>query len=151
MNEWVKFFLGGGVLLSIVEGIKALISWAIKRKAQKADRAEEKAEKKTEERIAAMEARIQTLEDNDKEILSLTEALVEAQRYVLYDRIRYLGQKYIAEGEVDMEDRRILHLLHAVYHGDETHRGCGGNGDLNLLMQAVDKLPLKMPKKNGMR
>lgn len=145
--EWLKFFLGGGVLLSIVEGIKALIGWAIKRKAQKEDHAEEKAEKKTEERITAVEGRIQILESNDKEILSLIEALVEAQRYVLYDRIRFLGQKYIAAGEVDMEDRRILHLLHAVYHGDETHRGCGGNGDLTLLMQDVDKLPLKMPSK----
>lgn len=146
MNEWVKFFLGGGVLLSIVEGIKALIGWAIRRKAQKEDKAEEKAEKKTEERISVMDSRVQILESNDKEILSLIEALVEAQRYILYDRIRFLGQKYIAAGEVDMEDRRILHLLHAVYHGDETHRGCGGNGDLKLLMEAVDKLPLKMPK-----
>ena len=144
MSEGWQFFLGGGVLLSIVEGIKALIGWFIRRKAQKEDRAEEREELKTEERISAMEARIETLEVSNKEILELAEALVEAQRYVLYDRIRYLGQKYLAAGEVDMEDRRILHLLHAVYHGDETHRGCGGNGDLDLLMKSVDKLPLKM-------
>ena len=144
MSEGWQFFLEGGVLLSIVEGIKALISWAIRRKAHKEDRAEKREELKTEERISSMEARIETLEESNKEILELAEALVEAQRYVLYDRIRYLGQKYLAAGEVDMEDRRILHLLHAVYHGDETHRGCGGNGDLDLLMKAVDKLPLKM-------
>lgn len=144
MSEGWQFFLGGGVLLSIVEGIKALIGWAIRRKAQKEDKAEEREEQKTEERISAMEARLGTLEANDRESLSLIEALVEAQRYILYDRIRYLGKKYIAAGEVDMEDRRMLHLLHAVYHGDETHRGCGGNGDLDLLMKSVDKLPLKM-------
>ena len=68
MNEWVKFFLGGGVLLSIVEGVKALISWGIRRKAQKEDHAEEKAEKKTEERITVMEGRIQILENNFKSL-----------------------------------------------------------------------------------
>lgn len=73
-----------------------------------------------------------------KEIEAKTDAQSEAIRYILYDRIRYLGQAYIAEKEVDFDDRRILRDMHSSYHN-----GLGGNGDLDKLMEAVDALPLK--------
>ena len=60
-------------------------------------------------------------------------------KWVLYDRIRHLGQAYIKEGAVDFDDRRILHEMHNSYHN-----GLNGNGDLDALMDAVDKLPLKV-------
>ena len=59
-------------------------------------------------------------------------------KWVMYDRIRYLGRAYIKEGKIDIDDRRILHEMHNSYHS-----GLGGNGDLDLLMSQVDKLPLK--------
>lgn len=65
-------------------------------------------------------------------------ALKEGLKWVLYDRIRYLGQKYCAEGKIDFDDRRILHLMH-----DNYHNGLGGNGDLDALMKQVDRLQLK--------
>ena len=73
-----------------------------------------------------------------KEIEAKLDAQTEANRFILYDRIRYLGQAYIAEKEVDFDDRRILRNMHNSYHN-----GLGGNGDLDKLMEAVDALPLK--------
>ena len=70
----------------------------------------------------------------DKDI----EALKAGLKWVLYDRIRHLGQKYINDGLVDFDDRRILNEMHKSYHD-----GLGGNGDLDVLMQQVNALPLK--------
>ena len=68
-------------------------------------------------------------------------ALINADRYIMFDRIRYLGQKYVAEKEVDFDDRRILNRMHDVYHNE-----LGGNGDLDKLMKAVNTLPLKQER-----
>lgn len=70
----------------------------------------------------------------DKDLQALRDGL----KWVLYDRVRYLGQKYICEGAVDFDDRRILNLMHKSYHD-----GLGGNGDLDVIMKAVNALPLK--------
>lgn len=67
-----------------------------------------------------------------------TEALKAGLKWVLYDRIRFLGQKYITDKKVDFDDRRILNEMHSCYHN-----GLGGNGDLDVLMHEVNALPLK--------
>ncbi len=61
-----------------------------------------------------------------------------ALKWVLYDRIRFLGQAFLREGEIDFDDRRLLNEMHRCYHD-----GLGGNGDLNVLMEAVNNLPLR--------
>lgn len=68
-------------------------------------------------------------------------AIKAGVKWLLYDRIRYLGMKYIEKGEVDFDDRRILRQMHDVYHN-----GLDGNGDLNNIMQQVDLLPLSGSK-----
>lgn len=65
-------------------------------------------------------------------------ALKTALKWVMYDRIRYLGQTYIAAKKIDFDDRRILNEMHNCYHN-----GLGGNGDLDTLMKEVNSLPLK--------
>jgi hypothetical protein len=65
-------------------------------------------------------------------------ALKTALKWVMYDRIRYLGQVYIGAKEIDFDDRRILNEMHHCYHN-----GLGGNGDLDTLMKEVNALPLK--------
>lgn len=65
-------------------------------------------------------------------------ALCESQKIVMLDRIRYLGQKYIEAGEIDFDDRRILNAMH-----DSYHNGLGGNGDADVVMSEVNKLPLR--------
>lgn len=71
-------------------------------------------------------------------------ALTEGVRWILFDRIKYLGFSYMRQGTVDFDDRRILREMHKVYHV-----GLGGNGDLDQIMSAVDKLPLSENKKGG--
>lgn len=61
-----------------------------------------------------------------------------ALKWVMYDRIRYLGTCYLHDGSIDIDDRRILGEMHRSYHD-----GLGGNGDLDKLMEAVNSLPLK--------
>ena len=70
----------------------------------------------------------------DKDLMALKAGL----KWVLYDRIRFLGQKHINDGSVDFDDRRILNEMHKSYHD-----GLSGNGDLDVLMREVNALPLK--------
>ncbi len=75
---------------------------------------------------------------HDEELAALRDGL----KWVLYDRIRHLGQHYIADGSVDFDDRRILNQMHKSYHD-----GLGGNGDLDNIMAEVNRLPLESAKK----
>ncbi len=75
--------------------------------------------------------------ENKAEQDKLIECLVDGMKWILYDKIKYLGLNYIKEGSVDFDDRRILHEMHKVYHGLK------GNGDLDLIMNGVDELNLK--------
>ena len=76
--------------------------------------------------------------DNEDSESMDVKALKVGLKWVIYDRIRYLGQNYIAAKKVDFDDRRILNEMHKCYHD-----GLGGNGDLDNLMNAVNALPLK--------
>ena len=64
-------------------------------------------------------------------------AMCKALRYLLLDKILFLGTKYIEVGTVDFDDRRRLNQMHEVYHD-----GLLGNGDADNIMLAVNKLPL---------
>lgn len=67
------------------------------------------------------------------------DAVAEGVKYMLYDRILYLGKGHIKDGEVTFDNRRILNAMHKVYHS-----GLGGNGDLDSVMNEVNELPLKI-------
>jgi len=56
-------------------------------------------------------------------------------RQLLYDKIKYLGRKYIAAGEVSEEDLEDLIDMHKIYHDD-----LDGNGYLDHIMTEVKKL-----------
>ena len=123
LKDFLLIFFSGGMGVAVVNGIFKLIELRKARKAQIEDR---------------------TIENDAKwrkEIETKVNALVESQKYLLYDRIRYLGQYYIGEKEIDIDDRKILKQMHHSYH-----EGLGGNGDLDLLMKQVDGLPLKIKK-----
>ena len=113
--------LTGGFAVSLVNLVRDIIMWKKNRKAAK----EDKEEQNIEERLKAIE--------------NTTTTLASANKYILYDRIRFLGQAYIKDGEIDFDDRRILNDMHDVYHN-----GLGGNGDLDNLMKEVNALPLNL-------
>lgn len=120
MPDLIISILTGSVMVAVIEGVREYLAWRRKRKAEKEDR--------------------QELDDAKwrKEVNDSLAALKDANKWVLYDRIRYLGQAYIADGEIDFDDRRILNNMHGVYHN-----GLGANGDLDGLMKEVNRLPLK--------
>jgi len=123
MEPWFAMLtciLSSGVLVAVIEGIKEAFRFRRERKAKKEDDDSQNAE----ERLETIERKM--------------DAQTEALKFVLYDRIRYLGQAYIAETEIDFDDRRILNDMHRSYHN-----GLGGNGDLDVLMREVNSLPLK--------
>jgi len=119
-NALAIAILSSGALVTIIEGIKDFFRHRRERK----EKAVDEKKQNVEERLEAIEKK--------------TDAQTEALKYVLYDRIRYLALAYIAEREIDFDDRRILNDMHRSYHN-----GLGGNGDLDVLMNEVNSLPLK--------
>jgi len=136
MTEIIIGFVSGGALsaliTAVVKSITASAAWKRNRNAQKEDNAERKKEEAQQQATLRTEERLRTIEEK-------TDAQSEALKFILYDRIRYLGQAYIAEEEIDFDDRRILNNMHKTYHF-----GLHANGDLDNLMEEVNHLPLKM-------
>ena len=135
---------GGAAGAAVINGINERWKFKASRKAAKEDRQEEK-----EDRTEKIEEKVKELKEEEsawkkeidkklKDLDTQNTAENEALRVILLDRIRHLGQSYIAAGEIDFDDRRIFHMMHSVYHD-----GLGGNGDADLVVEAVDELPLK--------
>ena len=129
--------LSGGAVVAVIEGVREAISWRRNSKASREDKAEEKQEYEQRQADLKTEARLSSIEKK-------MDAQNEAMKYVLYDRIRYLGQAYIADSEIDFDDRRILNNSHPSYHLKRSD-----SGDLDTLMKEIDHLPLKKHEKEG--
>jgi hypothetical protein len=139
MTEAVKTaltFLCGAGGLALIEWAREAWKHRVDRKDQKEDKAEEKVDK-----IAELTKSVDELQKQQEGISTQLDALREAMKCVLLDRIIYLGQKYIEDGEVDFDDRKRLRDMHNSYHN-----GLKGNGDADAIMRAVDALPLKNHK-----
>ena len=121
--QWLSVLLGGGVGSALVAGVLTLLQWRLGRKAAREDRAAE---------LAAMEGR---------ELKRLVGVLVEADRTILYDRIKHLGKSYIARGYITVEELEDIDLMHEVYHNKEK---LGGNGFLDALMKTVHSLEVRV-------
>ena len=123
MSDWLQIVLsiiGGGALVALINALHGRADFKRRRKAAKED---------------------QKSMDIEQEITDLKQtvgAIKDGMKFVLYDRIRFLRQAYIAAGEIDFDDRRILNAMHKSYHN-----GLDGNGDLDVLMGEVNRLPLK--------
>ena len=121
--------LGGGAGTALVGGIFTIIQWKLNRKATKEDRAQAVSDNS----CAARGEQIKTLE-------RLVNVLIEADRTILYDRIKHLGKSYIARGYVTVEELEDIDLMHKVYHDKDK---LGGNGFLDNLMKTVHALKVK--------
>lgn len=64
-------------------------------------------------------------------------ALEDGVQKLLYERIKFLARRFIAESEISGEDLEDLIAMHESYHN------LGGNGFLDKLMQQVKSLPIK--------
>ena len=125
------YLLTGATAAAVIKLIDNLLIWFLDRKAKKADETEAEGKAKKKE-----------VEMDEKEWKKHTDETIESlaigMRVILMDRIRFIGQKYLKEGEIDFDDRRLLNQMHGVYHNN-----LGGNGDLDILMEEVNDLPLK--------
>lgn len=64
------------------------------------------------------------------------DAMVDALKVLMIDRVRYLGQCYVARGEITLSDKETLEEMHRAY------KALGGNGHLDIIMDEVEGLPL---------
>lgn len=76
--------------------------------------------------------------DTTKRLQDDLASLRVGERVILHDRIKYLGRRFIRDGEIDFDDRQDLIDMHGVYHN-----ALGGNGNLDKLMEEVMELPVK--------
>lgn len=136
-------FAGGAGFTAFVNGRTERWKFKAQREAAKEDKAEEKADR-TSQLKAAVEKFEETEDKKNREMdkrLSRLEkqnaAQTEALKLIMLDRILHLGQGFIERGSISYDDRKRLHDMHKCYHD-----GLGGNGDANLIMEAVDDLQL---------
>lgn len=124
---------GGAAGAAVINGINERWKFRQNRKAAKEDRAEEKADKTAElsRTLEGIQRQLEQLKDSDA-------AQSDALKLILLDRLVWLGQGYIKKGEISYDDRQRFHKMHTCYHS-----GLGGNGDADLVVAGVDKLPLK--------
>lgn len=62
------------------------------------------------------------------------DALIDAQKVLMIDRVKYLGKYYIKHGEITIDDKETLNDMYKAY------KALGGNGHLDATMQEVDRL-----------
>ena len=115
--------LGGGAGTALVGGIFTIVQWRLNRKAAREDRAAQ---------LGAEES---------QELKRLVGVLLEADRTILYDRIKHLGKSYIARGYITVEELEDIDLMHGVYHDKDK---LGGNGFLDALMKTVHALEVRV-------
>ena len=139
MNETLKIILsiiGGATGAAIVNALYNRWRFKAERKAAKEDKAEEKHDKTAELQKSYDHLSCQ-LREIDTELTAQSEAL----KLILLDRILHLGAGFITAGEITLDDRSRFHAMHECYH-----EGLHGNGDANLIVEAVDELPLKITR-----
>ena len=122
--EWVIDLMKSAFGAGIVAGLFGLIQWRLNRKAQK----EDKAASVNAANCAARGQEIKTLQET-------VNALIVADRTILYDRIKHLAKAYIKRGWISVEEYEDLKRMHRVYHDD-----LKGNGFLDSIMAEVDKI-----------
>ena len=118
--DLLKSAFGAG----IVAGLFGIWQWRLNRKAQKEDKA---ADAKIVN-CAARGAEIKQLQDT-------VDALVVANRMMLYDRIKHLAKTYIKRSYITVEEYEDLKRMHKVYHNE-----MNGNGFLDGLMNEIEEL-----------
>lgn len=144
---WVEILiavLSGGTVGAAITGLVQIRLFNKKRKATIEDRMEAKADKTASIEKDFREFKEQEAITNKKHeewrqhIETEQKAQSEAMKLILLDRVLHLGQSYIARGDITYEERRMFHAMHNCYHN-----GLHGNGDADLIVQAVDDLPLR--------
>ena len=122
--EFILELLKSAFGAALLAGLFGIWQWRLNRKAHKEHK--------------AADAKIVNCAARGVEIKQLQEtvnALVVANRTILYDRIKHLAKTYIKRGYITVEEYEDLKRMHKVYH-DEMH----GNGFLDGIMNEIEEL-----------
>lgn len=65
------------------------------------------------------------------------DAVVDALKEIMIDRVRWLGKRYIAEHGISLEDKESIEGMFKAY------KSLGGNGHLDTVMDEVERLPVR--------
>lgn len=65
------------------------------------------------------------------------DALCEAQKVLMIDRVRWLGESYIIRGYITLDEKESLAEMY------EAYKRLGGNGHLKTVMEEVHRLPVR--------
>ena len=65
------------------------------------------------------------------------DAVVDALKEIMIDRVRYLGKRYISEQGISLEDKESIEGMFKAY------KALGGNGHLDTVMDEVERLPVR--------
>lgn len=122
--EFILELLKSAFGAALLAGFFGIWQWRLNRKAQKEDKA-------ADNRAVNCAARGKEIENLQKTV----NALIVADRAILYDRIKHLAKTYIKRGYITVEEYEDLKRMHKVYHDDLL-----GNGFLDSIMEEVDKL-----------
>lgn len=109
---------------ALLAGFFGIWQWRLNRKAQKEDKAADR-------EVVSCAARGREI----KQLQDTVNALIVADRAILYDRIKHLAKSYIKRSYITVEEYEDLKRMHKVYHDE-----LGGNGFLDAIMEEVDKL-----------
>jgi hypothetical protein len=124
LMDWILDLLKSAFGAGIVAGLFGLAQWRLNRKAQKEDKAAER-------NISSCSQRGEEIKTLQKTV----NALIVADRTILYDRIKHLAKVYIKRDWISVEEYEDLKRMHKVYHDD-----LEGNGFLDSIMAEVDNL-----------
>jgi hypothetical protein len=127
--------LAGGVGAGLISFISNIVMFKIQRNAAKEDKKEELDGWKNE-----IIDRLGKDENKTDYVANKIDEIKQGQKIILYDRIRYLGKNYIKAGEIEFDDRAILHKMHNAY------KALGGDDegdDLSTIMKEIDELKTK--------
>lgn len=122
--EFILELLKSAFGAALLAGFFGIWQWRLNRKAQKEDRA-------AGSKAAACAQRGKEI----KNLQDTVNALIVADRTILYDRIKHLAKSYIKRGWLSVEEYEDLDRMHKVYHDE-----LGGNGFLDNIMKEVNKL-----------
>ena len=88
--------------------------------------------------MAALQRHWRKKDDKDGSI----KALVKAQKVLMINHVRDLGEKYIQNRKISLEDKETIHEMYDAY------KALGGNGHLETVMQEIDRLPIATTKED---
>ena len=126
----VGIILGSSALTVLLNNLHD--RWKIKqeRKNSKEDKEEAK-----ENIVDDLQTTTDSQEKKIEALEILSSNMAEALKYLLLDKILFLGSKYIRRNSITLEERKILKAMYKVYHD-----GLEGNGDADFIMKGVEAI-----------